>query len=69
MTQPLYYEQNADGSGFAFIDGEPEYFRSSAELHQIGLEFYPQGYELYLVTPENWQQLYDMGVFEHENDY
>lgn len=69
MTQPLYYEQNADGSGFAFLGSEPEYFRSLAELHQIGAEFFPQGYELYLVTAENWQELYDMGVFDNENDY
>ncbi|MDO6543473.1 hypothetical protein L4D00_11690 [Photobacterium swingsii] len=69
-TQQLYYEINDDGTGFAFIDGEPEYFRSLSELHQIGDDFYPNGYELHLVTSANWQSLYDLGVFNHENlDY
>ncbi|WP_044623353.1 hypothetical protein [Photobacterium gaetbulicola] len=69
MALQLYYEINDDGTGFAFIDGEPEYFRSWAELHQIGQEFYPAGYELHLVTADNWQSLYDSGVFDNGCDY
>ncbi|GAB3531828.1 hypothetical protein [Photobacterium alginatilyticum] len=66
MSEQLYYEINDDGTGFAFISGEPEYFRSLAELHQIGAEFYPSGYELHQVTSDNWQLLYDEGVFDNE---
>ncbi|KJF95124.1 hypothetical protein [Photobacterium angustum] len=62
----LYYELMEDNTGFAFIAGEPEYFRSLVELHHIGSEFYPDGYTLYQVTADNWQQLYDQGVFDNE---
>ncbi|WP_256384527.1 hypothetical protein [Photobacterium toruni] len=68
MSQQLYFEKYEDNSGYAFISGEPEYFRSFAELHQIGQEFYPAGYELHEVTSENWQELYDMGAFENDCD-
>lgn len=69
MNKQLYYEINDDGTGFAFISGEPEYFRNWNELHEIGREFYPAGYELHLVTADNWQELYDMGAFDNECDY
>ncbi|MCQ1056928.1 hypothetical protein LRP52_02435 [Photobacterium sp. ZSDE20] len=69
MCTQLYYEMNDDGTGFAFIDGEPEYFRNYAELHQIGQDFYPDGYDLHLVTADNWQSLYDSGVFDNVCDY
>ncbi|WP_305817112.1 hypothetical protein [Photobacterium leiognathi] len=68
MLTQLYYELMEDNSGYAFIGGEPEYFRSLVELHQIGNEFYPDGYDLHLVTSDNWQQLYDMGVFDNDCD-
>lgn len=67
MCSELYYEINDDSSGFAFIRGEPEYFRSWTELHQIGVEFFPSGYALHLVTADNWQSLYNEGVFDNEN--
>jgi len=67
MPEQLYYEINDDGTGFAFIGGEPEYFRSLSELHQIGAEFFSSGYKLHQVTPDNWQSLYDEGAFDNEN--
>ncbi|HIF9120151.1 TPA: hypothetical protein ACX6O4_000573 [Photobacterium damselae] len=66
MISNLYYEINQDGTGYAFLAGEPEYFRSLSELHQIGNEFYPDGYELFEVTADNWQELYDKGVFDND---
>ena len=66
-NQQLYYEINDDGTGFAFIGGEPEYFRSLSELHQMGIEFFPSGYELHQVTSDNWQSLFDSGVFDNGN--
>ncbi|WP_064608523.1 hypothetical protein [Photobacterium sp. J15] len=70
MTEQLYYQLNDDGTGFAFIGGEPEYFRSLTELHQMGVEYFPAGYELFEVTSENWQSLYDSGVFDNDQcDY
>lgn len=66
MTDQLYYQMNDDGTGFAFISGEPEFFRCFGELFELARELFPQGCEFVEVTPDNWQALYDAGAFDNE---
>ena len=48
---------------FACFNGEPEYFRSMTELERYCIDSYGHDFELFEVTADNWQGLYDSGKF------
>lgn len=68
MSSILYFEMMDECSGTAFPNGEIEYFRNPSELIQIGIEYFGHDFELFEVTSDNWQELYDKGVFNNEEE-
>ena len=59
----VYFER--DGSStYSWFNGEIEYFHSMLELERFCIETYGHDYRLVEVTDDNWQGLYDNGMFD-----
>lgn len=68
MTVIIYWQEQPEfGSGHvsAMVDGEFDVFSSYNRLCQYLSFNVDDDYELFEVTPDNWQELYDSGAFRH----